>query len=292
MNRTSEERYFGLFEEIHDFSEFVGLPEWFWDDVFYLEEFWGFELWTYYVWREDDDTREDDDASKYEPFEFDLLPASFDFRPFFEPNEGEKSVIWTDDVKTEQLLGMIQEFEEELNELQQTTEGINEPRISMVTSGARIGSFSCIPFSRFWYVCRAFEQLMQCVRGDSERRARSCYQLGKFISEAQWKDRTENQLIVASSIASMRKNAGQGGARASRDRRQANLETLMQEIEKLADVVGKIGEDLIVSQAFENARTSQPKMPGTKRTLDDYGTTLRSEEPFKSRYEAVFRKNA
>lgn len=97
---------------------------------------------------------------------------------------------------------------------------------------------------------------------------------------------------AASHSTEIRKKAGQGGARASRDRRQANLETLMQEIEKLADVVGLIGEDLIVAQAFENARTSQPKMPGTKRTLDDYGTTLRSEEPFKSRYEAVFRKNA
>ncbi|GAB5437850.1 hypothetical protein [Falsiruegeria mediterranea] len=86
--------------------------------------------------------------------------------------------------------------------------------------------------------------------------------------------------------------AGKGGARASRDRRLANLESYLQEIEKLASVVGVFSEKRILDQAFESARENNPQMPKSKKSREDYETTLRSEEPFKSRYEAVFRKNA
>lgn len=90
----------------------------------------------------------------------------------------------------------------------------------------------------------------------------------------------------------LRKNAGKGGAKASRERKLANLELLMQEIEKLTGAYSLFSEDRIVEQAFETAREREPNFPKSKKTLDDYGTALRSEEPFKSRYEAVFRKNA
>lgn len=88
------------------------------------------------------------------------------------------------------------------------------------------------------------------------------------------------------------KKAGEGGARASRERRLTNLETLMQEVEALAGVVGIISEERILQQAQEQASKRSDKMPKSRVTLADYETALRSEQPFKSRYEAVFQKNA
>jgi hypothetical protein len=97
---------------------------------------------------------------------------------------------------------------------------------------------------------------------------------------------------IALQSVDVRKMAGEGGAKASRERKLANLLVLIEEIEKLADTVGLISEDRIVAQAFESGRDRQPNMPKSKRSLEDYGTALRSEEPFKTRYEAVFRRNA
>jgi hypothetical protein len=96
---------------------------------------------------------------------------------------------------------------------------------------------------------------------------------------------------VALQSVEARRVAGEGGGRASRERRRANLELVMLEIEKLAQVVGLISEDRILAQAFESARELQPNMPKSSKTLEDYGTALRSEEPYKKRYEAVFRKS-
>lgn len=92
--------------------------------------------------------------------------------------------------------------------------------------------------------------------------------------------------------ANTRIKAGEAGARASRDRRLQNLELLMQEIEQLSGAVGLISEERIIEQALEKSVEKQLDFPKSRKTHADYGTALRSEEPFKSRYEAVFRKNA
>lgn len=96
---------------------------------------------------------------------------------------------------------------------------------------------------------------------------------------------------VALQSTNARKKAGEGGGKAARERREANLETLMREIEKLSDAANLVSEDLILAQAQKSAGEFSNKMPKSKATLADYETTLRSVEPFKSRYEAVFRKN-
>lgn len=97
---------------------------------------------------------------------------------------------------------------------------------------------------------------------------------------------------IATQSAEIREKAGLAGARASRNRRTSNLETLMREIEGLADLADRISEDRIFEQAYEKAETKSEKMPKSQKSKDDYATAIRSEEPFKSRYEAVFRKNA
>lgn len=97
---------------------------------------------------------------------------------------------------------------------------------------------------------------------------------------------------VAIKALRARELAGKGGGKSAQKRRLKNLEILMGEIEKLSGAVGLFSESRIVAQAIDSARDLEPKMPKSKSTLDGYGTALRSEEPFKSRYEAVFRKNA
>ncbi|MGR3551593.1 hypothetical protein [Pseudooceanicola sp.] len=97
---------------------------------------------------------------------------------------------------------------------------------------------------------------------------------------------------AALSTTETRKKAGRAGGQASRERRLANLEIMMQEIEALSRVVGIISEERILQQARESASRRCDTMPKSKSTLADYETALRSEEPFRSRYESVFRKNA
>ncbi|MDG1430999.1 MAG: hypothetical protein P8Q23_05475, partial [Paracoccaceae bacterium] len=96
---------------------------------------------------------------------------------------------------------------------------------------------------------------------------------------------------VAASTLETRKKAGAGGGRFSSERRRENLEVLMQEIEGLASVVEHMSEDAIFEQAFVNAKRRHRSMPATKKSREAYGTALRSEEPFRSRYFSVFRKN-
>lgn len=88
-----------------------------------------------------------------------------------------------------------------------------------------------------------------------------------------------------------RKLAGSAGGSTSRARKLANLESVMKEIEKRKGAFGLISEKVIVSEAIKAAQ-KLPAMPQSKKTLDGYEITLRSEEPFKSRYNAVFGKNA
>ncbi|AXT27167.1 hypothetical protein D1823_11600 [Ruegeria sp. AD91A] len=100
---------------------------------------------------------------------------------------------------------------------------------------------------------------------------------------------TEDAAFLATNT---QKKAGEAGARASRDRKLRNLEILMQEIEQLSGAVGLISEERIFEQALEKSAEKQKDFPKSRKTHAEYGTALRSDEPFKSRYEAVFRKNA
>lgn len=90
----------------------------------------------------------------------------------------------------------------------------------------------------------------------------------------------------------MRNRRADAGGRTSEARKKANLEALMIEIEKLADCAGKIDEKYVLQSAIDNAQSHRKQMPKTPKTIETYLTTLRSEEPYRTRYNAVFRKNA
>ena len=89
-----------------------------------------------------------------------------------------------------------------------------------------------------------------------------------------------------------RKRAGKGGGKSSSERRTKCLEALMSELERLSDMRDAFSEERIFEQAMDNVSALDTGFTKTKKTRESYAITCRSEEPFKSRYEAIFRRNA
>ena len=113
--------------------------------------------------------------------------------------------------------------------------------------------------------------------------------LGRMVEHYRWKFSYE--YAAKKGISAERHSAvrGQRGGKKAAQKKRENLLCLIQEIEGLADLYPRVREDVIFDQAYTNAGLLRP-MPKSSKTKEDYGTTLRSEEPFSSRYNAVFRK--
>lgn len=113
--------------------------------------------------------------------------------------------------------------------------------------------------------------------------------LGRMVEDYRWKFQYESKIVQR---AEQFQKAGSGGGQNSRNRRTKRLEAFMNAIEELRDLFPRIGEDAIVKQAFENAAEKYSNFwkqgPGQS---ERYATDLRSEEPFKQRYFAVFKKS-
>lgn len=115
--------------------------------------------------------------------------------------------------------------------------------------------------------------------------------LGRMIEHYRWKFSHEEDALKG--IQSMLANQARGkkGGEASEKSKRENLDCLMVELEGLADLFPRMSEDAIFSQAYANAGKKR-KMPRSQKTIDDYGIFLRSEEPYKTRYQTIFQKNA
>ena len=156
-------------------------------------------------------------------------------------------------------------------------------------------------FGENWEAVAAFEYCNKHFHSTSLATLAARVLVGEFVAnnsfDAGYASR-ELELLhggvedIAIRTMQTRKRAGVGGGKASSKKRLENLEIVIEEIEKLAGIVGQISEDRIVEQAFEIAKGRKPHFPKSRKTIEEYGTALRSQEPFKSRYEAVFRKNA
>lgn len=114
---------------------------------------------------------------------------------------------------------------------------------------------------------------------------------GKLFSEYRSKTSFEELVEKGERSAHAQHSRTIASGAASAKKKRENIECLLVEIERLESHFPAISEQAIISQAWENACKKRP-MPKSKAAKDDYETTLRSEEPFKSRYFNVFRKNA
>lgn len=159
-----------------------------------------------------------------------------------------------------------------------------------VRSGAKWGSQFSAAFSEQWYICQAFDCLLRCCTGDMDQKMRASFNLGNLLAELRWKRQTKISLMTAVQDAKRKSKAGLVGGNKSRQRRLDNLEALIVELEAFSDVAGRFPEQALFDQAWANAAASID-LPKSKKSREDYGVQLRSDEPFKSRYDAVFGKN-
>ncbi|MCK0139274.1 hypothetical protein [Aliiroseovarius sp. F47248L] len=93
---------------------------------------------------------------------------------------------------------------------------------------------------------------------------------------------------VASKALAAQARRTKGSGLKSQRQKQERLEVFMQAIEALKDIVGSITEERVLAQAWENVIATHESMPKTKKTRFEYEVILRSEEPFKTRYYAIF----
>lgn len=93
---------------------------------------------------------------------------------------------------------------------------------------------------------------------------------------------------VALRSRDIQERRAKGGGEASRKKRANRLSMFLDEIEKLTPLVGLVSEERILSQAWDNLKEAQSDWPVTPKIRFEYEVELRSIEPFKSRYRAVF----
>jgi hypothetical protein len=106
--------------------------------------------------------------------------------------------------------------------------------------------------------------------------------LGRMIEHYRWKFSYEADALRGIQSAQANKARGSKGGKASEQAKRRNLECLMKELEVLGDMYPRMSEDAIFQQAYFNA-ASRTKMPKSPKSIVDYGATLRSDEPYKSR---------
>ncbi|WOI55592.1 hypothetical protein [Palleronia sp. LCG004] len=115
--------------------------------------------------------------------------------------------------------------------------------------------------------------------------------LGRMVEHYRWKFSYEAAALKGIRSAKANYLRGKKGADASGRAKKENLDCLMQELEALADVYPQMSEEAIFKQAYANASAVR-RMPKSQKTKDTYGIIIRSEEQYKSRYDAIFRKKA
>ena len=111
--------------------------------------------------------------------------------------------------------------------------------------------------------------------------------IGRMVEHYKWKFKFEHSIV--------RKNlqlvlAGSGGGKASSSKRTTRLEAFMEQIEALAQLTDLMAEERLLAQAWDNASNAGHDIPKTPKVRFEYEVQIRSVEPFKARYEAIFRK--
>ena len=115
--------------------------------------------------------------------------------------------------------------------------------------------------------------------------------IGRLVEHYRWKFHYESTVIKK---RSHEKNLGKLGGQKSSIAKNNRLNSFMDEIEKLGDLFHRVPEASIIDIAFNNAVKSNPNLwKQGKGQKDEYlEQHIRSEEPYKSRYYAIFGKTA
>lgn len=94
---------------------------------------------------------------------------------------------------------------------------------------------------------------------------------------------------IAEKTLTARRSAGAAGGLASQSAKNSRLAMFMNEVENLGDLVGRISEQSIVDQAFQNAIERDPALWRQGRGQQaEYETVLRSDQEYCIRYFRIF----
>ncbi|MEO1019199.1 MAG: hypothetical protein AAFY56_16135 [Pseudomonadota bacterium] len=162
-------------------------------------------------------------------------------------------------------------------------------------------------FSKKWFEFKILDELVGFFRyvddgnRDSELSKKLASQLrgmmygrlmslGRMVEHYRWKFSFEEAALRGIQQATSAKKRGQMGGIASSRRKKENLLALLEELEALSDLYPRMGEQAIFDQAYSNA-CQKRGMPKSPRTIEDYGTVLRSDPEYRARYQKVFAKN-
>ena len=115
--------------------------------------------------------------------------------------------------------------------------------------------------------------------------------LGRMVEHYRWKFSYEEVTLRGIQTTEADKVRGQKGGDASGRSKRNNIECLLDELESLGDLFPRMSEDAIFEQAYSNA-SKKRKMPKSRKTIDGYSTIIKSEDLYRHRYNAIFRKNA
>tara|TARA_B110000879_G_C11077992_1_gene473560 strand:- start:90 stop:1106 length:1017 start_codon:yes stop_codon:yes gene_type:complete len=99
---------------------------------------------------------------------------------------------------------------------------------------------------------------------------------------------------LANSALNQRKKSGDGGGKSSSKSKDKRLNSFMSHIEKLGKHYPEISVDFIEKTAFQNAiKENKDLWIQGRNQMDGYlSKHIRSEEPYKARYDAIFNKTA
>ena len=115
--------------------------------------------------------------------------------------------------------------------------------------------------------------------------------LGRMVEHYRWKFSYEEAALRGILTTEADKVRGQKGGDASGRSKRDNIDCLLDELESLGDLFPRMSEDAIFEQAYSNA-SKKRKMPKSRKTIDGYSTIIKSEDLYRHRYNAIFRKNA
>jgi len=166
------------------------------------------------------------------------------------------------------------------------------------------------PFTTFWHafnILRSYEEFRECFNslvGSGRYKQVSRIHLaidlstiadtGRRIGESYDAIRKKQAEYETLAYRSEKQSRSIASGKKSSNKKIERIESYLKEIEKLGDLFPRMNERSIVDQAFENVVGKHPELwkQGKGQKESYLSQHIRSEEPYKSRYYAIFGKTA
>lgn len=116
-------------------------------------------------------------------------------------------------------------------------------------------------------------------------------EIGRLSERLRWKVNWEPNVVKGQAAVKKDAKSGQGGGRSSSSKKLDAIDDFWAEIALLGIHVGTFSETQIFDVAWDTVCEKWNKKP-VKKTREKYETYIRSEPPYRERYQRIFLKNA